>query len=158
MKMQNCTGVLLFLHFGVVSQMHTQVFLYSKIVFLFGKHGCDNMVTTPISDSQGCSVRLGRSCVRVLNKYIYIYIYSFFYSQQFLPSYLLLQSQGAHVSRLSIPYRTGRNIPYRPAIRYAQAPYFVLEKIPVVPANFGQYRPVQKKVFFFIYFFKFCNF
>ena len=26
----------------------------------------------------------------------------------------------------------------------------------LVPANFGQYRPIQKKVFFF--FFKFCNF
>ena len=54
--------------------------------------------------------------------------------------------------RLSIPYRTGRygrNIPYRLAIRYTRPPCFMPEKIPAVPANFGQYRPVQKKVFFF---------
>ena len=56
------------------------------------------------------------------------------------------------LAMLSIPYRTGRygrNIPYRPVIWYAQPPCFVPEKIPAVPANFGQYRPVQKKVFFF---------
>ena len=58
-------------------------------------------------------------------------------------------------ARLSISYRTGRygqNIPYRPAIRYVRPPCFVSEKIPAVPANFGQYWPVQKKVFFFFFF------
>ena len=62
---------------------------------------------------------------------------------------------------LSIPYRTGqygRNIPYRPAIRYVRPPCFVPEKIPAVPANFGQYRSVQKKVFFFFFFLSFVIF
>ena len=58
---------------------------------------------------------------------------------------------------MSIPYRTGRtgrNIPYRPAIRYTQPSCFVPEKIPAVPVNFGQYRayrPVQEKIFFFFF-------
>ena len=43
------------------------------------------------------------------------------------------------------------SVPYRPIIRYARPPCFVPEKIPVVPANFGQYRLVQKKVFFFFF-------
>ena len=61
-------------------------------------------------------------------------------------------------TKLSIPYRIsryGRNILYRPAIWYVWLPCFVLKKIPAVPAvpvNFGQYRPVQKKVFFFFFF------
>ena len=56
--------------------------------------------------------------------------------------------------------RTGRNILYRPAIRYTRPPCFVLEKIPAVPANFGQYRPVpgvpagtEKSLFYFIFLF-----
>ena len=68
--------------------------------------------------------------------------------------------------RLSIPYRTGRygrNILYRPAIRYTRPPCFIPEKIPGVPASYRPisgntgwyraYRPVQKKVFilFFIF-------
>ena len=65
------------------------------------------------------------------------------------------------LTRLSIPYRTGRyglNIPYRPAIRYTRPPCFVPEKIPAVPANFGQYQPVPgvptsiEKSFFFLSF------
>ena len=75
--------------------------------------------------------------------------------------YVQLQNcESTTKARLSISYRTSRydrNIPYRPTIRYTRPPCFVPEKIPVVPANFGQYRPVQKKVFFF-FFFKFCNF
>ena len=50
-----------------------------------------------------------------------------------------------------VPYR-----PYRPVIRYTRPPCFVPEKIPAVPANFGQYRPVpgvpagtEKSFFFF---------
>ena len=85
---------------------------------------------------------------------------------------IVLWSLSTHIkifwTRLSIPYRTGwygRNIPYQPAIRYARPPYFVPEKIPAVPANFGQYQPVsgvpastEKSFFFFFFFFKFCNF
>ena len=44
-------------------------------------------------------------------------------------------------------------------------PCFVPEKIPAVPANFGQYRPVpgvpagtEKSFFILFFFFKFCNF
>ena len=66
-------------------------------------------------------------------------------------------------SMLSIPYCTGRygwNIPYRPVIRYARPLCFIPEKIPAVPANFGQYRPVpgvpagtEKSFYFYYYFF-----
>ena len=75
---------------------------------------------------------------------------------------------------MSIPYRTGRtgrNIPYRPAIRYTRPPCFVPEKIPAVPASYRPYRPisgntgryrayrpVQKKVFFFFFFLSFVIF
>ena len=70
-------------------------------------------------------------------------------------------------ARLSIPYRTGwygRNILYRPVIRYARPLCFVPEKIPAVLANFGQYRlvpgvPTGTKFFiFYLFFFQFCNF
>ena len=43
-------------------------------------------------------------------------------------------------SMLSIPYRNGRygrNIPYRPAIRYSWPLYFVPVKIPAIPTNTG---------------------
>ena len=69
-------------------------------------------------------------------------------------------------SRLSIPYHTGqygRNILYRPAIRYAWPPYFIPGKISAVPALYQPYRSIsgntgryRKKFFFF--FLKFCNF
>ena len=62
-----------------------------------------------------------------------------------------------------ISYRTdryGRNIPYRPAIRYARPPCFVPEKIPAVPDNFGQYRsapgvPTSTEKSFFFFFLSF---
>ena len=46
---------------------------------------------------------------------------------------------------LSIPYRTGRygrNIPYRPAIRYGWPLCFVLVEIPAVPASYRPYRQI----------------
>ena len=69
-------------------------------------------------------------------------------------------------TKLSIPYRIGRygrNILYRPAIRYVRLPCFVPKKYrpyrPYQPyrsisGNTGRYR---KKFFFFFFFFKFCN-
>ena len=66
---------------------------------------------------------------------------------------------------MSILYRidrTGRNIPYRPAIRYTRPPLFRTGKntgrTDLVPSNFGQYRPVPgvpagtEKSFLFIFF------
>ena len=69
-------------------------------------------------------------------------------------------------SRLSIPYHTGqygRNILYRPAIRYAWPPYFIPEKIPAVPTSYrrnptvlaGNWIPDRnmKYTFFFFFFY-----
>ena len=79
----------------------------------------------------------------------------------FLHRCFFLPLEWRRETRLSIPYRTGRygrNISYRPAIRYTRHPCFVPEKIPAVPANFGQYWPVQKKVFYFFLFLSFVIF
>ena len=70
-------------------------------------------------------------------------------------------------SRLSIPYRTGRygrNIPYRPAIRYTRPLVSYRKKYrpdQPISGNTGRYRayrPVQKKVFFFIFLFFILSF
>ena len=73
---------------------------------------------------------------------------------KFQPKYKTIQFIG-HISKyvyycifesmLSIPYRTGRygrNIPYRPAIRYGWPLCFVLVEIPAVPASYRPYRQI----------------
>ena len=60
---------------------------------------------------------------------------------------------------LLISSKVINSMPYRPAIQYTRLPCFVPEKIPAVPANFGQYRPVPdvlagtEKSFYFLFIF-----